>query len=106
MVIKAYIGSVRIVIRSDDPADVGHVRDARKLLDAAPVFAAIFADVQDAVVGTDIKQSLFLLRLSDRGGVAEESSRRVLRHRVDAPDSAHHRQLVAIEIARELTADY
>src|ERR1043165_4205220 len=105
MIVETYISSVCSVIRRNNATDVGHVRHAGKLLDAAPVLAAVFSDVQHAIIGADVDQSVFLLRLSERGSIAEESRRSVLRHGVDAPDATHHRQLVAIEIARELTTD-
>src|SRR5262249_5307190 len=105
MIIETDVGSVRVVIRSDDAADVSHVGDAGKLLDAPPVLAAVFGNVHETVVSADVKQSFLLLRFGDRGGVTEKRGRRVLRHRINAPNPAHHRQLITIELARELAAN-
>src|SRR6185503_15265837 len=86
-------------------ADVRHVADAGKLLYLAPVFAAVFGDLDQPVVGADVDQSFFLGRLGKRGRVAEERGGSVFSYCINAPNLAHHRQLVAIEIARELPAD-
>src|ERR1043165_5299522 len=98
MIVETYISSVCIVIRRDNATDVGHVRHAGKLLNASPVLPAVFSDVKHCVSGADVDQSLLLLRLRERGSIAEESPRSVLRHGLDSPDAPHHWQLPAIEI--------
>src|ERR1051325_8762546 len=105
MIVESDVGRVRIVIRSDDAADVRHLGDARKLLHLAPILAAVFSYLQQAVVRADVNQTFFLLRLGQRRSVAIKRSRRVFRDRVDAPNPAHDRQLIAIETAREFAAD-
>ncbi len=72
VIVESDICRVCIVIRSDDAADVRHVRNAWKLLDLAPRLAAVFGDLQQAVVRADVDQAVFLLRLGECGGVAEE----------------------------------
>ena len=65
MIVETDVRGVRVVIRSDHAADVSHIGDAGKLLDAAPILAAVVADVQHTVIRADVKQALFLLRFGD-----------------------------------------
>ena len=69
---------------------------ARRVRQAA---AAVLGDLDQAVVGADVEQALAAAatRSSD-DDVAVERGRGVLGHRVDAPDAAHHRQRVAVEL--------
>jgi hypothetical protein len=73
VIVESDVRRVRIVIRSDDATDVRHVGDAGKLLDLAPVLAAVFGDLQQTVVSADVNQTVFLLRLGECRSIAEES---------------------------------
>src|SRR5882762_264953 len=106
MIIKRGIDSVGIVIRSRDAADVRHVGNTGKLFQPPPIFAAVFSHLDQTIVRAYVDQTIFLWRLSQRRSVAKERRRSVLRHRVHAPDLSHHRELVAIQPARKLSADY
>jgi len=55
----------------------------------------------DAIVVDGLSK---IYQVPERGSITEKCCRRVFRDGVNAPDLAHHGQLVAIEIARELPA--
>ena len=93
------------MIRCDDAADVSQLRNIAYFLDLAPVPAAVFGYLKQAIIRADVDQPFLLWGFGKRRRIAEIGGRGIFRHRVHAPDFAHHRQPVAIEIARELTAD-
>ena len=66
MIVESDIGSVRIMIGSDDATDICHVWHTRKLVNLAPVLAAIFGDLNQAIISADVNQSFFLLRFGQR----------------------------------------
>ena len=57
------------------------------------------------VIGPDVKFVLFLRRLRQRNNISVKRSGCVLGHRIRPPDFSHHRQLVAIGLAGEISAD-
>src|SRR6185503_12034775 len=69
VVVKTYVRGIGSMIRSDDAADVGHLADAGKLLDAPPVLAAVLGDIYQTVISANVKQAVFLLRFCNRGRV-------------------------------------
>ena len=73
--------------------------------DILPVSAAVFRDLEIAVVGTDIEKALFLGRLADGRDGSVGRRRLVLGNGLGAPDAAHHGQLVAVELPRQVPAD-
>src|SRR5205807_9223628 len=93
------------VIGGSNSTDISHVGDAGKRFNPAPVLAAIFRYLDQAVIRADVDQPVLLRRFRPRRSMPEERRRSILRHRVHTPDLAHHVQLVAIEPARELSAD-
>ena len=106
MVLERDVRRVRIVVRSDDAADVSQLRNVGKLFNPAPVLAPVFAYLNQAIIRTNIDKSFLLRRFSQRRSVAEESNGSILGDRVDALNLSHHRQLVAIQAARELAAKH
>ena len=67
--------------------------------------AAVLRYLDQAVVGAGVEQPFLLRRLGQGGDVAVERGRDALGDRVRAPDFAHHRQLIAVELARQVAAD-
>ena len=85
--------------------DVGAVGHAGKLLDPAPVGAAVLGDLNEAVVGPDVEEPLLSGRFRERDDVSVERRRDVLGDGVDRPDPSHDRELVAVDLARQVGAD-
>src|SRR5205085_618743 len=67
-----------------------------------PGFAAIFGDLNQAVIGSNVKDSVFLGRFGERDDIAVERSALVLGDSVWPPNLAHYRQLVAIDLASQV----
>ena len=105
MVFDRRIDRVRVRVRRHDAADVSEIGNVGELFDPAPALAAVFGHLNQSVISADIDQSFFLWRLSQRRGITKEGRGLILGDCIDAPDPAHHRQLVAIQAARKLAAD-
>ena len=75
---------------------------AGKLVDLAPGLPAVFGDLHQPVVGADEQHALFHRRFRHRRAGAELIGEGVLPDRVRAPQPAHHRDRVAIDLARQV----
>jgi hypothetical protein len=105
MILDGDIHSGGVVLRRANPGDVGVCRHARQLVDLPPVTAAVFADLDQTVVGADIQQAFAFRALGNRGKVPVQRRRRILRDRFRSPDPAHHRQGVAIDLPGQIRRD-
>ena len=94
---------VGVGARGDQVADVGRAparRGSSRCARQVPPPSS--RDLDQAVVGAGVEQPLDERRLVERDERAVERGRGVLGHRVDAPHAAHHRQLVAVDVAGEV----
>ena len=83
-------------------ARVRHPRQAR---DLAPGLAPVLGDLDEPVVGPHVDQPLHQRRFRDGHDVPEHRGRPVLAHGVHAPHPSHHLQLVAVDVARQVSRD-
>ena len=105
MVVERGVDGAFLESRSDDATDVRLIRNVGKLGVFGPRRPAVARYRDHAVVGADIKQSLPDRRLVDRADVPVVGSALVTRDRIARPDLPHHREAVAIELAREIGAE-
>ena len=93
-------------VRARDHATyVGHVRHAREFLDLRPCRSAVARHLDEPVIGTHVQQSAADGRFVDRADVAEVRGSRVSRDRAVRPQLAHQRQLVAVELSRQVATE-
>src|SRR6516162_2135942 len=93
------------MLRSQDAAEVGPLGDAGELIDFSPLAPAIFRHLNQAVISSHVQKSLVLRRLRQCDNVTVKRSRHALGNRVGRPDLPHYRQLVAIELPRQIRTD-
>ena len=105
VVVKRGVHRARLMQRGDEAADVGAVRHAGELVHLPPGAAAVFRNLNQAIVRADVNQSLLPRRFGQGHTVAVERGRDALGDGVGAPDLAHDRQLIAIELSRQVTAN-
>ena len=105
VVVEGGVDDVGVMLRRLEPRDVRHVGHAGDVIDLPPVPAAVFGDLNQAVVGADVDQPLLQRRLGQRDDVAVPRRRCPFGHGIDTPHPPHDRQLVAVDVAGEIGAD-
>ena len=105
VVVKARIDDIRIMLGGEQPAHIRHVRHAGELVVLGPIPSPVVCHLNQAVIGSDIEQTIFLRRFGERHDVPVKGSGRVLGHCIRSPDASHYRKLVAIDLPREVRAD-
>ena len=66
VVLVGDVDGAGIVLRGQNALHIGVLGHAGRLLDFAPVLAAVFGDLHEAIVGADVDQAFLLGRFGDR----------------------------------------
>ena len=105
VVVQHRVDRIHIVQVGFDVVDKSTFGNAVDLVDLPPMFAAVFGDLNQPVIGPDIDQSLLQRRFADRRDVSILAHRIQIPHRVDTPHASHVRQREAVYASRQIGAD-
>ena len=105
MIVDNDVNRVRVEEIGFDVIDKEHVGYARQFVIAAPVLAAVFADLNESIVSSSVNKSLDKWRFRQRCDVAVHRHRRKIPWLVVTPDPAHHGFGNSIDSTREVAAD-
>ena len=96
VIVEHRVGDVRIVARGDDVLHQRHLGHALEDILPAPVLTPVFADMDKAIIGSGVKQTLDHGTLIQRDQAAIDGCGPVFCDRINTPHPAHDFQLVAI----------
>ena len=105
VIVEGGIHGVGSVLREQHARHVGALGHTREAVDLAPAVATIGGNLDQSIIGANRQQAFGHAALVQCHDVAVEGGRGVLGHRIHTPDTAHHLELIAVDLSGQIAAD-